>query len=133
MHLNSSPSLRPSVSVSVSVQAQHSHHVIQQVLNHLDTHNRNTPRARAGIVQVLLETVAIAAKGSVGELQDHPGSPLLNCQAFVQTFSRLIDLSTEKNNTNNQLIVTVIYQTFSASANLKICSFFSVLYHRESE
>uniref|UniRef100_A0A8C5B5N2 EFR3 homolog A (S. cerevisiae) n=1 Tax=Gadus morhua TaxID=8049 RepID=A0A8C5B5N2_GADMO len=46
--------------------AQHSHHVIQQVLNHLDTHGRNTPRVRAGIVQVLLETVAIAAKGSVG-------------------------------------------------------------------
>uniref|UniRef100_A0A674BHJ8 EFR3 homolog A (S. cerevisiae) n=1 Tax=Salmo trutta TaxID=8032 RepID=A0A674BHJ8_SALTR len=46
--------------------AQHSHHVIQQVLGHLDTHNKNTPRMRAGIVQVLLETVAIAAKGSVG-------------------------------------------------------------------
>lgn len=50
-------------------QAQHSHHVIQQVLNHLDTNNKNTPRVRAGIVQVLLETVAIAAKGSVGELK----------------------------------------------------------------
>lgn len=49
------------------VQAQHSHHVIQQVLNHLDTNNKSTPRVRAGIVQVLLETVAIAAKGSVGE------------------------------------------------------------------
>ncbi|KPP79661.1 protein EFR3 A-like [Scleropages formosus] len=46
--------------------AQHSHHVIQQVLGHLDTHNKDTPRVRAGIVQVLLETVAIAAKGSVG-------------------------------------------------------------------
>lgn len=57
----------------VLVQAQHSHHVIQQVLNHLDTHNKNTPRVRAGIVQVLLETVAIAAKGSVGELQEHTG------------------------------------------------------------
>uniref|UniRef100_A0A8C5H468 Protein EFR3 homolog A n=1 Tax=Gouania willdenowi TaxID=441366 RepID=A0A8C5H468_GOUWI len=54
--------------IMYSIQAQHSHHVIQQVLNHLDTHNRNTPRVRAGIVQVLLETVAIAAKGSVGEL-----------------------------------------------------------------
>ncbi|KAJ8272931.1 hypothetical protein GJAV_G00095130 [Gymnothorax javanicus] len=47
-------------------RAQHSHHVIQQVLNHLDTHSKDTPRVRAGIVQVLLETVAIAAKGSVG-------------------------------------------------------------------
>lgn len=55
----------------ISLQAQHSHHVIQQVLNHLDTHNKNTPRVRAGIVQVLLETVAIAAKGSVGESHDH--------------------------------------------------------------
>lgn len=62
------------LSAFVIVQAQHSHHVIQQVLNHLDTHNRNTPRVRAGIVQVLLETVAIAAKGSVGELQHRAGS-----------------------------------------------------------
>uniref|UniRef100_A0A8C7L210 Protein EFR3 homolog A n=1 Tax=Oncorhynchus kisutch TaxID=8019 RepID=A0A8C7L210_ONCKI len=52
--------------IMYSIQAQHSHHVIQQVLGHLDTHNKNTPRMRAGIVQVLLETVAIAAKGSVG-------------------------------------------------------------------
>ncbi|KAK1790658.1 hypothetical protein P4O66_014521 [Electrophorus voltai] len=51
---------------SLSFLAQHSHHVIQQVLNHLDTHSKNTPRVRAGIVQVLLGTVAIAAKGSVG-------------------------------------------------------------------
>ncbi|XP_078790546.1 protein EFR3 homolog A isoform X5 [Oryzias latipes] len=52
--------------IMYSIQAQHSHHVIQQVLNHLDTNNKSTPRVRAGIVQVLLETVAIAAKGSVG-------------------------------------------------------------------
>ncbi|XP_072567262.1 protein EFR3 homolog A isoform X2 [Paramormyrops kingsleyae] len=52
--------------IMYSIQAQHSHHVIQQVLSHLDTHNKDTPRVRAGIVQVLLETVAIAAKGSVG-------------------------------------------------------------------
>lgn len=54
-------------------QAQHSHHVIQQVLNHLDTHSKDAPRVRAGIVQVLLETVAIAAKGSVGEFQRKAG------------------------------------------------------------
>ncbi|XP_015233823.1 PREDICTED: protein EFR3 homolog A isoform X2 [Cyprinodon variegatus] len=52
--------------IMYSIQAQHSHHVIQQVLNHLDANNKSTPRVRAGIVQVLLETVAIAAKGSVG-------------------------------------------------------------------
>uniref|UniRef100_A0A8D3D414 EFR3 homolog A (S. cerevisiae) n=1 Tax=Scophthalmus maximus TaxID=52904 RepID=A0A8D3D414_SCOMX len=56
----------PSSDVHTDQHAQHSHHVIQQVLNHLDTHKRTTPRVRAGIVQVLLETVAIAAKGSVG-------------------------------------------------------------------
>ncbi|XP_078253449.1 protein EFR3 homolog A isoform X1 [Rhinoraja longicauda] len=49
-----------------SIQAQHSHHVIQQILRHLDTHNKDSPRVRAGIVQVLLETITIAAKGSVG-------------------------------------------------------------------
>ncbi|XP_078072220.1 protein EFR3 homolog A isoform X1 [Mustelus asterias] len=49
-----------------SIQAQHSHHVIQQILRHLDTHNKDSPRVRAGIVQVLLETVTIAAKGSIG-------------------------------------------------------------------
>ncbi|XP_035025526.1 protein EFR3 homolog A isoform X1 [Hippoglossus stenolepis] len=52
--------------IMYSIQAQHSHHVIHQVLNHLDAHKKTTPRVRAGIVQVLLETVAIAAKGSVG-------------------------------------------------------------------
>nr|XP_015210343.1 PREDICTED: protein EFR3 homolog A isoform X2 [Lepisosteus oculatus]XP_015210344.1 PREDICTED: protein EFR3 homolog A isoform X2 [Lepisosteus oculatus] len=52
--------------IMYSIQAQHSHHVIQQVLSHLDAHNKDTPRVRAGIVQVLLETVAIAAKGSIG-------------------------------------------------------------------
>ncbi|XP_023252430.1 protein EFR3 homolog A isoform X1 [Seriola lalandi dorsalis] len=56
--------------IMYSIQAQHSHHVIQQVLNHLDTHNKTAPRVRAGIVQVLLETVAIAAKGSVGMIQE---------------------------------------------------------------
>ncbi|XP_073704731.1 protein EFR3 homolog A isoform X1 [Garra rufa] len=54
--------------IMYSIQAQHSHHVIQQVLSHLDTHSKNTPRVRAGIVQVLLETVAIAAKGSIGHV-----------------------------------------------------------------
>ncbi|XP_072298023.1 protein EFR3 homolog A isoform X2 [Eucyclogobius newberryi] len=56
--------------IMYSIQAQHSHHVIQQVLCHLDTHQKDTPRVRAGIVQVLLETVAIAAKGSVGMIPE---------------------------------------------------------------
>lgn len=66
-------------------QAQHSHHVIQQVLNHLDTHSKDTPRVRAGIVQVLLETVAIAAKGSVGEF--HTSEALVPALVLVLTGS----------------------------------------------
>ncbi|XP_066434898.1 protein EFR3 homolog A [Eleutherodactylus coqui] len=52
--------------IMYSIQAQYSHHVIQQILGHLDSHKRDSPRIRAGIVQVLLEAVAIAAKGSIG-------------------------------------------------------------------
>uniref|UniRef100_A0A8C4T772 EFR3 homolog A (S. cerevisiae) n=1 Tax=Erpetoichthys calabaricus TaxID=27687 RepID=A0A8C4T772_ERPCA len=52
--------------VMYSIQAQHSHHVIQQVLGHLDAHKKSSPRVRAGMVQVILETVAIAARGSIG-------------------------------------------------------------------
>ncbi|XP_015275505.1 PREDICTED: protein EFR3 homolog A-like, partial [Gekko japonicus] len=46
--------------------AQYSHHVIQEILGHLDFRKRDSPRVRAGIIQVLLETIAIAAKGSIG-------------------------------------------------------------------
>ncbi|OCT77175.1 hypothetical protein XELAEV_18032371mg [Xenopus laevis] len=52
--------------IMYSIQAQYSHHVIQQILVHLDLHKKDSPRIRAGIVQVLLEAVAIAAKGSIG-------------------------------------------------------------------
>ncbi|MEQ2258961.1 membrane anchoring protein efr3a, partial [Xenotaenia resolanae] len=74
--------------IMYSIQAQHSHHVIQQVLNHLDTHNKSTPRVRAGIVQVLLETVAIAAKGSVGASSKCSGSimEMIVCQPSLITF-----------------------------------------------
>ncbi|XP_034743269.1 protein EFR3 homolog A-like [Etheostoma cragini] len=67
--------------IMYSIQAQHSHHVIQQVLNHLDTHNKNTPRVRAGIVQVLLETVAIAAKGSVGMIPESKRSDVFTFES----------------------------------------------------
>ncbi|XP_056378746.1 protein EFR3 homolog A isoform X2 [Hyla sarda] len=52
--------------IMYSIQAQYSHHVIQQILGHLDLHKKDSPRLRAGIVQVLLEAIAIAAKGSIG-------------------------------------------------------------------
>uniref|UniRef100_A0A8C5YET4 EFR3 homolog A n=1 Tax=Microcebus murinus TaxID=30608 RepID=A0A8C5YET4_MICMU len=48
------------------VFAQYSHHVIQEILGHLDARKNDSPRVRAGIIQVLLEAVAIAAKGSIG-------------------------------------------------------------------
>uniref|UniRef100_A0A4W4GQH2 Protein EFR3 homolog A n=1 Tax=Electrophorus electricus TaxID=8005 RepID=A0A4W4GQH2_ELEEL len=86
--------------IMYSIQAQHSHHVIQQVLNHLDTHSKNTPRVRAGIVQVLLETVAIAAKGSVGKnalslvysliLSLPPLSHSFFCPTVLEVFNTLL-------------------------------------------
>uniref|UniRef100_A0A7N8YQ54 Protein EFR3 homolog A n=1 Tax=Mastacembelus armatus TaxID=205130 RepID=A0A7N8YQ54_9TELE len=76
--------------IMYSIQAQHSHHVIQQVLNHLDTHNRSTPRLRAGIVQVLLETVAIAAKGSVGDTGPNIDKVLLAGPTVLEVFNTLL-------------------------------------------
>uniref|UniRef100_A0A2K6TEI0 Protein EFR3 homolog A n=1 Tax=Saimiri boliviensis boliviensis TaxID=39432 RepID=A0A2K6TEI0_SAIBB len=52
--------------IMYSIQAQYSHHVIQEILGHLDACKKDAPRVRAGIIQVLLEAVAIAAKGSIG-------------------------------------------------------------------
>ncbi|XP_058299625.1 protein EFR3 homolog A isoform X4 [Hylobates moloch] len=52
--------------IMYSIQAQYSHHVIQEILGHLDARKKDAPRVRAGIIQVLLEAVAIAAKGSIG-------------------------------------------------------------------
>lgn len=57
------------ITVHMSFQAQYSHHVIQEILGHLDARKKASPRVRAGIIQVLLEAVAIAAKGSIGECQ----------------------------------------------------------------
>ncbi|XP_053251266.1 protein EFR3 homolog A isoform X1 [Podarcis raffonei] len=52
--------------IMYSIQAQYSHHVIQEILAHLDSRRRDFPRVRAGIIQALLQAVAIAAKGSIG-------------------------------------------------------------------
>ncbi|XP_067323382.1 protein EFR3 homolog A isoform X1 [Anolis sagrei] len=52
--------------IMYSIQAQYSHHVIQEILAHLDARKRDFPRVRAGIIQALLQAVAIAAKGSIG-------------------------------------------------------------------
>ncbi|XP_044306352.1 protein EFR3 homolog A isoform X2 [Varanus komodoensis] len=52
--------------IMYSIQAQYSHHVIQEILAHLDARRRDFPRVRAGIIQALLQAVAIATKGSIG-------------------------------------------------------------------
>ncbi|KTF81509.1 hypothetical protein cypCar_00036797 [Cyprinus carpio] len=53
--------------IMYSIQAQHSTRCDSiKCCFTSTTHSKNTPRVRAGIVQVLLETVAIAAKGSIG-------------------------------------------------------------------
>ncbi|XP_063079469.1 protein EFR3 homolog B-like isoform X2 [Engraulis encrasicolus] len=52
--------------IMYSIQSQHSHLVIQQLLVHLDANSRSSAPVRAGIVEVLLESAAIAASGSVG-------------------------------------------------------------------
>lgn len=41
--------------------------MIQEILGHLDARKRDSPRVRAGIIQALLQAVAIAAKGSIGQ------------------------------------------------------------------
>uniref|UniRef100_A0A9J8C235 EFR3 homolog Bb (S. cerevisiae) n=1 Tax=Cyprinus carpio carpio TaxID=630221 RepID=A0A9J8C235_CYPCA len=53
--------------IMYSIQSQHSHLVIQQLLGHLDANSKSSATVRAGIVEVLLESAAIAASGSVGE------------------------------------------------------------------
>ncbi|XP_078711912.1 protein EFR3 homolog B-like isoform X1 [Lampetra fluviatilis] len=52
--------------IMYSVQNQHAHMVLQKLLGHLDTHSKARATVRAGVVQVLSETVSIAAGGSIG-------------------------------------------------------------------
>ncbi|XP_013379018.1 protein EFR3 homolog B isoform X3 [Lingula anatina] len=49
-----------------SVQDQYGHMVVHHLMSHLDAHNKDEPRVKAGIVDVVSETVVIAAGGSVG-------------------------------------------------------------------
>ncbi|KAL0609725.1 Protein EFR3-like protein A [Plecturocebus cupreus] len=51
---------------NLSIWAQYSHYVIQEILGHLEARKKDAPWVRAGIIQVLLEAVTIAAKGSIG-------------------------------------------------------------------
>ncbi|CAH1774212.1 unnamed protein product [Owenia fusiformis] len=52
--------------VMFSVQAQYGYVVVQMLMSHLDEHSKSQPRMKASIVDVLAETVLIAAGGSIG-------------------------------------------------------------------
>ncbi|KAL4236798.1 membrane anchoring protein efr3a [Mactra antiquata] len=52
--------------VMYSVQQQYAYVVVQALMSHLDTHVHDSPEIKAAIVDVLFETVLIAAGASVG-------------------------------------------------------------------
>ncbi|XP_064604803.1 protein EFR3 homolog B-like isoform X2 [Liolophura sinensis] len=52
--------------IMFSVQPQYGHLVIQSIMSHLDTHAKSDSNIKISIVEVLYETVLIAAGGSVG-------------------------------------------------------------------
>ena len=48
-------------------QQQYAYVVIQALMSHLDTHVKSKPDIKAGVVDVLFESVIIAAGASVGK------------------------------------------------------------------
>ncbi|XP_064624615.1 protein EFR3 homolog B-like isoform X2 [Lineus longissimus] len=52
--------------IMYSVQSNYSHLVVQFLMSHLDRHTKSEPKIKASIVDVLSETVLIAAGGSIG-------------------------------------------------------------------
>ncbi len=48
-------------------QAQYGYVVVQNLMSHLDENSKQDPRIKGGIVDVLSETVLIAAGGSIGK------------------------------------------------------------------
>ncbi len=52
--------------IMYSVQAQYGHIVVQMLMSHLDENSHNVAKVKASIVDVLAETVLIAAGGSIG-------------------------------------------------------------------
>ena len=52
--------------IMFAVQAQYGYVVVQMLMNHLDEHSKAEPKVKAAIVEVLAETVVIAAGGSIG-------------------------------------------------------------------
>lgn len=47
-------------------QAQYGYVVVQNLMSHLDENSKKHPKIKSGIVDVLAETVLIAAGGSIG-------------------------------------------------------------------
>ena len=54
--------------MSVHLQAQYGHMVVQMLMNHLDENSKKDAKIKASIVDVLAETVLIAAGGSIGSV-----------------------------------------------------------------
>ncbi|XP_036368487.1 protein EFR3 homolog A isoform X2 [Octopus sinensis] len=52
--------------IMYSIQAKYSYLVLQMLMSHLDTHQKSEPMIKANIIDVLFQTVLIAAGGSVG-------------------------------------------------------------------
>uniref|UniRef100_A0A8C4MXY4 EFR3 homolog A n=1 Tax=Equus asinus asinus TaxID=83772 RepID=A0A8C4MXY4_EQUAS len=85
-------------------------HLCTEILGHLDARKKDSPRVRAGIIQVLLEAVAIAAKGSIGffgsNLPDYQRSeimmfimgkvPVFGTSTHTLDISQLGDLGTRR-------------------------------------
>ena len=51
----------------LSFQQQYAYVVIQALMSHLDAHVRDSPDVKAAIVEVLFESVLIAAGASIGK------------------------------------------------------------------
>ncbi|XP_062835980.1 protein EFR3 homolog A isoform X2 [Anolis carolinensis] len=106
--------------IMYSIQAQYSHHVIQEILRHLDTCKRASPRVRAGIIQVLLEAVAIAAKGSIGPTVLEVFNTLLKHLSLSVDFElgsrrgsegSTVDLSAHSKENDEKIVQNAIIQT----------------------
>nr|KAF6426246.1 EFR3-like protein A [Molossus molossus] len=106
--------------IMYSIQAQYSHHVIQEILGHLDARKKDSPRVRAGIIQVLLEAVAIAAKGSIGPTVLEVFNTLLKHLRFSVEFEAndvqrgsagSANLSTGSKDNDEKIVQNAIIQT----------------------
>nr|XP_056710097.1 protein EFR3 homolog A [Euleptes europaea] len=105
--------------IMYSIQAQYSHHVIQEILGHLDARRRDFPRVRAGIIQALLQAVAVAAKGSIGPTVLEVFNTLLKHLRFSVDFElsarrssvNSVSFSTNAKDNDERIVQNAIIQT----------------------